>query len=124
MVLCSVADVRTRVFTKLSDADIGNIIDAAYDIVLGLTGATDDSNADVNLAIRGKACALTLRKMRTNGELPASKKQGNAQEQNTIDQDIQDYEAEAKSFIQKYTGSSFSIPSGRMGYGTVNNELS
>jgi len=129
MVLCSVADVKARIYTStLSDEDILDIITEASAEVLGLAESTDESNTFLILAGKNSACAATLRRMRTTGEMAASKKRGNAQEQNTIDQDIKDYDAKAESLIQKYKDSvkysNFSIPSGRMGFGTVDNELS
>lgn len=62
--------------------------------------------------------------MRNTGEAAANIKQGNSQQQNTIDADIQFYDKKSEFYIQKYiTTSSFGIVSGRMGYGTVNDEL-
>lgn len=129
MVLCSVADVKSRIYTStLSDNDILGIITDVTEEVLGLAESTDENNTFLIRAGKNAAYAATLRRMRTTGEMAANKKSGNAQEQNTIDQDIANYEAKSEMFIQKYknsiTYSDFSIPSGRMGYGTVNNELS
>ena len=129
MALCSVADVKARIYTStLSDEDILDIITETSAEVLGLAESTDESNTCLILAGKNSACAATLRRMRTTGEMAASKKRGNAQEQNTIDQDIKDYDAKAESLIQKYKDSvkysNFSIPAGRMGFGTVDNELS
>lgn len=129
MALCSVADVKARIYTStLSDEDILDIITETSAEVLGLAESTDESNTFLILAGKNSACAATLRRMRTTGEMAANKKSGNAQEQNTIDQDIKDYEVKAATLIQKFkdsiTYSDFLIPSGRMGYGTVNNELS
>ncbi len=129
MALCSVPDVRARVYTStLTDFDISDIITDVTEEILGLAESTDESNPLLILAGKNAACAATLRKMRTTGEMAANKKRGNAQEQNTIDQDIKDYEAKAEMLIQKFkdsvTYSNFSLASGRMGYGTVNDELS
>ena len=129
MALCSVADVKARIYTStLSDEDVLDIITETSAEVLGLAESTDESNTFLILAGKNSACAATLRRMRTTGEMAASKKRGNAQEQNTIDQDIKDYDAKAESLIQKYKDSvkysNFSIPVGRMGFGTVDNELS
>lgn len=125
LALCSADDIRARIYTRLTDSDLENIIDDVSDEILGRTGATDET--DINIVLAGKALAraATLKRMRTTGELAASKKQGNAQEQNTIDQDIKDYEASTEYYIQRYFSTPLlGIPSGRMGYGTVNNELS
>ncbi|MDD4521689.1 MAG: hypothetical protein PHW84_01890 [Methanosarcina sp.] len=126
MVLCSVTDVRSRIFTKLADADILDIIQDVSEEVLGLAESTDESNVYLILAGKNAAYAATLRRMRTTGEMAASKRQGNAQESNTIDTDIKYYDSEKERYIQKYkdANTDFSIPSGRMGYGVVDNELS
>lgn len=124
MVLCSVDDVRSRIYTStLSDMDILNIITDVTIEVLDLADSTDESNSYLQLAGKYASYAATLRKMRTTGEMAANKKSGNSQEQNTIDQDISTYESKSAAYIKKYIDSTYFIVSGRMGYGTVNDEL-
>lgn len=128
MVLCTVADVRAVVYTKtLSDADITAIIASVSDDILGMAGTTDESNAYLIIAGKNAAYAATLRRMKTTGELAASKKMGNDQQNNAPDSDIQTYDAMSKEYIEKYKESvgltNFSLPCGRVGYGTVNAEL-
>jgi hypothetical protein len=123
MALCSVADVRARIYTStLVDADIIAIIADVSGEVYERAGLTDDSNATLILAGKNAAYAATLRRMRTTGELASRVKNGNSEAQNTIDKDIQDYEDKATFYIRKYRSSGFSIVSGRMGFGTVDGE--
>ena len=128
MVLCSVAEVRARVYSStLTDSDILDIITEVSAEVLALAEATDSSNPLLILAGKNAAWAATLRKMKTTGEMAASIQQGNSQQQNTIDADIKAYEEKAAELIQKYKDSvkvlNVSIPFGRVGFGTVNNTL-
>lgn len=124
MALCSVADVRAKIYTKMTDYDIEDIIDEVSKEVLDLAGTTDTSNSSIQLAGKYAAYAATLRRMRTTGEAAANIKHGNSQQQNTIDADITFYDQKSEFFLKKFRTSSFSIASGRMGYGTVNHELS
>ena len=128
MVLCSVDEVRARVYSStLTDSDILDIITEVSAEVLALAEATDSSNPLLILAGKNAAWAATLRKMKTTGEMAASIQQGNSQQQNTIDADIKAYEEKAAELIQKYKDSvkvrNVSIPFGRIGFGTVNNTL-
>lgn len=128
MVLCSVDEVRARVYSStLTDSDIHDIITEVSAEVLALAEATDSSNPLLILAGKNAAWAATLRKMKTTGEMAASIQQGNSQQQNTIDADIKAYEEKAAELIQKYKDSlkvrNVSIPFGRVGFGTVNNTL-
>jgi len=127
MVLCSVEEVRAEVNPRsLTDEDISALIVRTSKAVATQTGGSADasSTALLNLACIHLSAAAVLRKMRTNGELAARVKMGNAEQQNTIDQDIQDHQAQAASYIKKYRNStrSYSIPYGRVGPGTVNKE--
>lgn len=128
MVLCSVAEVRARVYSStLTDLDILDIITEVSAEVLALAEVTDSSNPLLILAGKNAAWAATLRKMKTTGEMAASIQQGNSQQQNTIDADIKAYDEKAAELIQKYKDSvkvrNVSIPFGRVGFGTVNNTL-
>ena len=128
MVLCSVAEVRARVYSStLADSDILDIITEVSAEVLSLAEVTASSNPLLILAGKNAAWAATLRKMKTTGEMAASIQQGNSQQQNTIDADIKAYDEKADELIQKYKDSvkvlNVSIPFGRVGFGTVNNTL-
>lgn len=128
MALCSVADVRAVIYTKtLTDADITALIASVSADVLDEAGGTDESNAYLKIAGRNAAYAATLRRMKSTGELAASKKFGNSQQNNAPDPDIKAYEEKAYVYIEKYKDSvrlsNFSLPCGRVGYGTVNSEL-
>lgn len=128
MVLCSVDEVRARVYSStLTDSDILDIITEVSAEVLALAEVTDSSSPLLILAGKNAAWAATLRKMKTTGEMAASIQQGNSQQQNTIDADIKAYDEKAAELIQKYKDSvkvrNVSIPFGRVGFGTVNNTL-
>ena len=128
MALCTFADVRAVVYTKtLTDADITAIISSVSDDILGMAGTTDESNAYLIIAGKNAAYAATLRRMKTTGELAATIKMGNSQQNNSPDSDIKVYEAKAEEYIEKYKDSvgivNFSLPCGRVGFGTVNAEL-
>ena len=128
MALCSVADVRAVIYTKtLTDADITALIASVSADVLDEAGGTDESNAYLKIAGRNAAYAATLRRMKSTGELAASKKFGNSQQNNAPDSDIKTYEEKSELYIEKYKDSvrlsNFSLPCGRVGYGTVNAEL-
>jgi len=128
MVLCSVAEVRARVYSStLTDSDILDIITEVSAEVLALAEVTASSNPLLILAGKNAAWAATLRKMKTTGEMAASIQQGNSQQQNTIDADIKAYDEKAAELIQKYKDSvkvlNVSIPFGRVGFGTVNSTL-
>lgn len=128
MVLCSVDEVRARVYSStLTDSDILDIITEVSAEVLALAEATDSSSPLLILAGKNAVWAATLRKMKTTGEMAASIQQGNSQQQNTIDADIKAYDEKAAELIQKYKDSvkvrNVSIPFGRVGFGTVNNTL-
>ena len=124
MALCSVADVRAKIYTEMTDADIEDIIEEVSSEVLTLAGTTVESNSSIILAGKYAAYAATLRRMRTTGEAAASVKHGSSQQQNTIDADISFYDKKSNFFIEKFRTSSFSIVAGRMGFGSVNSELS
>jgi len=128
MVLCSVADVRARIYSKtLTDTDLTALIASTSEDVLDMAGATDETNTDLKIAGKNAAFAATLRMMKSTGELAASIKMGNSQQNNSPDSDIQAYEAKSKEYIEKYKDSvrltDFSLPCGRVGFGTVNAEL-
>jgi ribosomal protein L12E/L44/L45/RPP1/RPP2 len=128
VVLCSVAEVRAKVYTStLTDADITNIITEVSEEILSRAGSTDESNSNLILAGKNASAAAVLRRMRTTGEMAANVRQGNSQQQNSIDQDIKDYEAKAELFLQKYMhrpSEGFVIVSGRVGPEGVNIERS
>lgn len=128
MVLCSIADVRAVIYTEtLEDADISALISSVSDDVLAMAGSTDESNAYLIIAGKNASYAATLRKMKSTGEMAASTKFANSQQNNTPDTDIKAYEEKAYFYIEKYKRSvkytNFSVSSGRMGFGTVNAEL-
>lgn len=123
MVLCSVDYIRAHISTILTDDEILSIITEVSTDVLDRAGTTSETDKNIILAGKNAALAATLRKMKTSGELAARVKQGNYEQQNTIDQDIQAYEQEAEKYIQRVRYADISIPFGRVGYGVVNATL-
>lgn len=122
MARCSVADVRAKVFTsQTTDLQITAIIADVNDEVSTLAGTIDQTNINLNQAVKWAARAATLRYMITTGEMAANIKLGNSQQQNAPDPLIQAYETKAEFYIQRYQMSAFSNLGGRMGFGIVNN---
>lgn len=127
MALCSVADIKAHVTpSSLTDAEITAIIaSASEEVALTSGGSASSTNANLKIAGIHASVAQVLRRMQTNGELAASVRAGNYQQQNSIEQLIGMHELKAEKFVQVYKVSSISLTlsSGRMGIGTVNNEL-
>jgi hypothetical protein len=118
MVVCSVDDIRAEITTRLTDLDLTYIITKAYNRVLRSTGEADDTNPDIQLAVEYTACVITLRKMKTTGEL-ASVSTANSKRQDTPDKDIEYYQGMANAIIGKYQSirsSTFSSPSFHAGF--------
>lgn len=130
MVLCSVADVRVHANpVSISSLEITGIIASVTAEVMLKSGATDASIPSIYQAIIHGAAAITLKRARAAGELASSVETPESKIQNTdINNEITKHEEERDSFIQMYmtylmSFSSYSIPSGRMGFGTVNQEF-
>jgi hypothetical protein len=126
MALCSAAEVKVYApSNKLTDTDYENIINIkSKEIAQKARGSADASgNSDLNLACIHASAAQALWVMQINGELAASVKLGNDQTNNNIGPDIQDHEAQAEFYIKKYRAAAgISIPYGRTGPGTVDDE--
>jgi hypothetical protein len=123
MARCSVADVRSKVFTTTTDLQLTAIIADVDNEVSTFVGTTDQSNPNLIQAVKWAARSATLRYMVTNGEMAASIETPGYRQQNTIDKHIEFYDNEKLKYIKLYKTSVFVIPGGRMGYKTVNNEL-
>ena len=129
MALCSIADVRAFASpASVSDADITAIIALVSDEIAAKSGGSA-SSTDTNLKFAGihASVAAVLKKARSNGELAASVDTGNYKQSNTgLISEIKEHEDAADVYIRKYlyvSMSSFAIPYGRVGRGTVNAEL-
>lgn len=120
MVLCTVADIRTVIYTStLEDTDITAIIIKSYNRVLKATDAIDDSDPVIQDAIEFTACALTLRRMKTTSEMAATVNTPGYRQQNTADVDIEAYEQGARDCINQYNYcrySTYSSPSCQVGF--------
>lgn len=121
MVICSVADVRAKIYTaSLSDAEITALITEVSEDVLTLCNTSVDTHATVILAGKYAILAAVLRRMKTTGEAAASIKTGNSQRQNTTDIDIERYEQKSAALIAQYNEAAtyvFSSPSFNRGFG-------
>lgn len=125
MVLCTVDELKVHVSPEsLTDADLLAIVtEASSEIAIASGGSEGLTGSPLNKACLHEAAAVTLRKMRSNGELAASVKFGNQEQKNTIDADITDHEAKVTKFLKQYKYSSgAAVPFGRSGPGTVNAE--
>jgi hypothetical protein len=128
VVLCSVSDIRVYVNPRsISDLEISNIISRVKTEVHRKAKTTDESNSDITEAIIHGAVAVTLKKARSNGELAGSVESPESKISNTgIIEEIKTHEEDRDYYIQQYKDSvrytNFIIPSGRMGYKTVNGD--
>ena len=124
MAYCTLADVKAFVKSKtVSDDDIENIIDAKTAYISARTGAslTAPNNSLLFSACVNASVGAVIRKMKITGEMAASRKMGNFQQNNQIDPDIQAYEAEAERFIKMYRFKNGGLTVfSRAGPGTVN----
>lgn len=129
MALCSVADVRTYCSpVSVTDANIEDIIDIVSTEILLKADSTDETNKYLVQAGIHAAVAVTMKKARSNGELAAGiSVEGYSQQNTGLIEEIKGHENDSEMFIQKYisknTSASSWFGSGRMGYGTVNQEL-
>lgn len=105
----------------MTDAQINAIIADVDAEVSTLSGSPDQGDANLIQAAKWKARAATLQFMSTTEEMAASFTSGDFSQQNKPDSLIQKYEENAEIYLQKFSISSFSIPSGRMGFKTVDN---
>jgi hypothetical protein len=122
MSLCSVDDVRVHVDPKkITDIEIANIILRSSREVLTKAGSTDETNSYLIEAGVHAAAAMTLKLARSRGELAASVKTPNYEQNNSgIDDEIKQHEKDRDEFIVSYKnsvfGSVFSSPSYHCGF--------
>lgn len=103
MVVCSVAYVRSFIHSeKMTDADIQNIITNTTEDILNICGVTDSTIPDITMAIRYTVLANTLINLKTTGELAASIRTPEWQQQNSTDKDIERYQKLADELTQPY----------------------
>jgi hypothetical protein len=99
----NIAELRGLVETEISDSTLQDILDIAQRYIESKIGVQTVVSNEVQTAHLFKAVALTLRRMKTNGELPYMSKLGSAQQYNEIDNAIKMYDAESIALIRKYT---------------------
>lgn len=124
MGMCTADEIKARIYTgTLEDSDITALISEISEEILDRANTTDTGNKNLIQACKFATCAAVLRKMKTTGEMAARVKNGNAEQQNSIDQDIRDYEDKASYYLRKYLYASKRLIFGRSGPKTVNNRL-
>jgi len=120
MALCDVDYVRAHIYTgTLADADITDIITEVSEDVLTECNTTVETNPLVILAGKYAILAAVLTRMKTTGEMAASRETPGSKQQNNIDVDIERYEKKSQSYISQYNYSSayvFSSPSYQCGF--------
>jgi hypothetical protein len=120
MSMCSATEIRAFVSPKkTTDTEIEALITILQPQILAAAKTSYTGDANLKTCLIFSVCSKLLRKMKFSGELAANKKIGSAQQQNSIDQDIQDFEAQAKEALRAYQASNFKIVYGRAGPGTV-----
>lgn len=103
MVVCSIAYVKSYIHSeKLTDADIQDIIDNTTDDVLNICGVTDAAIPNITMAIRYTVLANVSRKLKTTGELAPSISTPEWKQTNSVDDDIEYYQAMADELTQPY----------------------
>lgn len=96
-----IAELRGLVETEISDSTLQDILDIAQRYIESRIGIQSNPSYEIQSAHLFKSAALTLKRMKTNGELPYMSKLGSAQQYNEIDELIKTYEADANSLIRK-----------------------
>jgi hypothetical protein len=97
----NITELRGLVETEISDSTLQDILDIAQRYIESRIGVQSNSTYEIQTAHLFKSAALTLKRMKTNGELPYMSKLGSAQQYNEIDDIIKMYEKETSSLIRK-----------------------
>lgn len=97
----NITELRGLVETEISDSTLQDILDIAQRYIESRIGVQSNPSYEIQSAHLFKSAALTLKRMKTNGELPYMSKLGSAQQYNEIDDIIKMYEAETSTLIRK-----------------------
>ena len=97
----NITELRGLVETEISDSTLQDILDIAQRYIESRIGVQSNPSYEIQSAHLFKSAALTLKRMKTNGELPYMSKLGSAQQYNEIDDIIKMYEAETSALIRK-----------------------
>jgi len=97
----NIAELRGLVETEISDSTLQDILNIAQRYIESRIGVQSNPSYEIQSAHLFKSAALTLKRMKTNGELPYMSKLGSAQQYNEIDDIIKMYEAETSTLIRK-----------------------
>ena len=96
-----ITELRGLVETEISDSTLQDILDIAQRYIESRIGVQSNPSYEIQSDHLFKSAALTLKRMKTNGELPYMSKLGSAQQYNEIDDIIKMYEAETSTLIRK-----------------------
>src|SRR5690606_16167446 len=77
------------------------ILNIAQRYIESRIGVQTNPSYEIQTAHLFKSAALTLKRMKTNGELPYMSKLGSAQQYNEIDDIIKKYDVDANALIRK-----------------------
>lgn len=97
----NITELRGLVETEISDSTLQDILDIAQRYIESRVGVQLNPSYEIQSAHLFKSAALTLKRMKTNGELPYMSKLGSAQQYNEIDYIIKMYEKETSLLIRK-----------------------
>ncbi len=124
MSFATVDQIRAVIFTStLTDEDLQAISNEVSAEILAKAETSDDTNPLVVIAGKNAIYAAVLRRMKMTGELAARIKHGNGEQQNDINQEIRFYEDNSNKYLRKYLYSANARLYGRVGLGTVNNQI-
>ena len=97
----NIAELRGLVETEIPDSTLQDILDIAQRYIESRIGVQSNPSYEIQSAHLFQSAALTLKRMKTNGEVPYMSKLGSAQQYNEIDDIIKMYEAETSALIRK-----------------------
>lgn len=108
----STADLRGLIYTTMTDDELETIIDLAQADLETTTGTVANPTSTHRMACLYQAAIFTLRRMKTNSELPLNQIMGSKQQTNQVEGMIDDYERKVGQYkmllsISSYSGGGF-----------------
>ena len=128
MAMCTLTDVKAIVSPKtVTDAEITSIIALVSGDIAADTGAsTSSTDSTLVRACIHYSAAITLQRMKYTGELASQRQIGDSMRSNNVDAQIAYHHEKAQYFVNKYVSANYdeyTIISGRIGIGEVDNEV-